>query len=254
MPPKPTPKKKTKVEKEGTKDVKTAAPEFVLKMSHLMDTGLMYIIPFGYGLYMGYEPLRLVIGFVLQALAFLVLSVTVYGPFYPSSFHRAWDLVYRYQDLKTDDVMTWDSTPKVDVNTITDAPSPNAMLKWFIRLILRKGSGFHLFVALSSIDSAFVAIPLVTMVSYYLMMVDKTGISDLAGLYREIQKMLAPEEPKNPIAREETLDEIDARQLKEIREGLDTTFSVGAPVAAASIMVWWLGERGKAFSQETFGF
>ncbi|KAJ3029020.1 UNVERIFIED_CONTAM: hypothetical protein HDU68_000316 [Siphonaria sp. JEL0065] len=246
--------KDAKPKKSDAKEASPAAPEFVLKMSHLMDTGLMYIIPYAFGLYMGHDPIRLVIGFVLQSLVFVFLTVTVYGPFYPSSFYRAWDLVYRYQDLKTDSVMTWDSTPTVDVSTVKDAPPPNSIIRWLIRLVLRKGSGFHLLVSLSSIDSAFFAIPLVTMVAYYLMMVDKTGISDIAGLYGEIQKMLTPEAPKEPMLREETLDEIDERQLKEIREGLDTTFSVGAPVAAASLMVWWLGERGKSWTMEAFGF
>ncbi|ORY49528.1 hypothetical protein BCR33DRAFT_713832 [Rhizoclosmatium globosum] len=252
-----SPAASTSSSKPETKKNEQPPKEFVLKMSHLMDSGLMFFIPFGYGLYMGHDPLRLAIGFGLQALVFIVLTVTVYGPFYPSSFHRAWDLVYRYQDLKTSDVMLWDSTPVVDVTKVADAPPPNAKFRWILRLVLRKASGFHLLVALSSIDSAFFAIPLVTMSSYYMMIVDKTGLTTVAGVFQEIQKMIQGEsETKStvPLTREETLDEIDARQLKEIREGLDTTFCVGAPVAAASVMVWWLGERGKTWSQAILGF
>ncbi|KAJ3062925.1 hypothetical protein HDU98_001254 [Podochytrium sp. JEL0797] len=85
-------------------------------------------------------------------------------------------------------------------------------------------------------------------------MTDKTGIHEIKSLYNEIQKMLAPEPPRDPVLREETLEEMDNRQLKEIREGLDTTFCVGAPVAATAVMVWWLGERGMTWSQQALGF
>ncbi|KAJ3242652.1 hypothetical protein HDU78_001321 [Chytriomyces hyalinus] len=216
--------------------------EFVLKMSHIMDAGLMYVPPFAYGMYLGHTPLRLAIGFVLQAISFAVLCVTVYGPFYPSSFYRAWDLVYRYQDLKCSDALVWD-TLKPPANV--EAPAPTAMLRWLLRLVLRKGSGFHLVLCLTS-NNAFVVVPLVLIASYYFMMVERTGISDIQTLLVEIKRMV-DEPPPPPRNREETMDEMDARQLKEIREGLDSTFGVGAPVAAAAILVWWLGERGIQF-------
>ncbi|KAJ3062924.1 hypothetical protein HDU98_001253 [Podochytrium sp. JEL0797] len=168
-PPKKVPVNDNKDSDPAAKKAATKKPkEVVIKMSHLMDSGMMYVLPFAYGLYMGHDPRRLVIGFVIQALVFVALVFTVYGPFYPSSFHRAWDLVYRYQDLKTADVMQWDANPVVAVSEV-DAPPPDSRWRWFLRLVLRKGSGFHLLVALSTVESAFVAVPLVLISSYYVM-------------------------------------------------------------------------------------
>ncbi|KAJ3111670.1 hypothetical protein HK100_002608 [Physocladia obscura] len=226
-----------KIKKDG-KTVKSEPPVITLKVSHLMDSGFMFIIPLVYGYFLGYNPVRLIIGIV-------------YGPFYPTSFYRAWDLVYRFQDLKSKDVMEWDSLPVEGIA----APPKTAMLRWLLRLILRKASGFHVLFSLSTIHNAFIAIPIITFASYYIMLVDKTGITDLQGLYHEVQNMLfAPNEaPAVPLKREETFDEIDARQIKEIREGLDITFGVGAPVAAAAFLVWWLGPRGQAWTEWMWG-
>ncbi|KAJ3298429.1 hypothetical protein HDU76_006463 [Blyttiomyces sp. JEL0837] len=214
--------------------------ELKITVRDVTDSGALYVLAFIYAWFLGHNPLRVIISFFLQSLIFILLTTTIYGPFYLNSFYYAWDIPYR-RELGEN----WSKVKPV-VSAGGDEKKERPWWHWLLILAIRKGSAFHLIAAASAPENPMFVLSSVAAGSYYVMMLEKTGATDPASLFAAIKEQLTP--PKASENQEETEEEQEHRIEKDQLDGLDSLFQVGAPVAAASFLIWALGSRGVAFT------
>jgi hypothetical protein len=116
-----------------------------------------------------------------------------------------------------------------DENAWSIVPPPGGTpFRHLLLLLLRKASGFHVVVGLSSMDHPYIGLPLIAAAAYYSLWVDRTGSNDFGYIIQCMRESLTtPPPPEN-----ETDEQMELREMTMIMKTLDSTFAVGAPLCA----------------------
>ncbi|KAJ3192650.1 hypothetical protein HDU67_005393, partial [Dinochytrium kinnereticum] len=161
------------------------------------------VIPFIYGISIGHDPIRLVIGFAIQSLILLLVAVVVYSPLHRNRFYYAWDISYRRSMGAS-----W---------VEQDKPRGLSVGAWLWTLVARKGSSFHLVVALMA-GKMTLAIPVVLVGNYWVMWSDRLGTSNFSKVFKAFTDRF------NAPPAVESWVQMKARFERVAMDQLDTTF------------------------------
>ncbi|KAJ3110095.1 hypothetical protein HDU96_006907 [Phlyctochytrium bullatum] len=187
-----------------------------LSPSFITDTGAMYMIPLAAGLAAGHSLINLLLCFAIQSLFFPLVAIAIYMPLFGTRFYYVWDVVYRRRHAAT-----W----KTEQSKTIDGLS---WIGWILVLMLRKGSSFHLLLAITA-GKAFVAIPFVIVANYWILWADRVGASDVSAIFQAMAEKFKQPDPTNTNHKE-----LSAFMEREQLDQLDTTFHVGVPVVSTA--------------------